>query len=63
MSLSLVDKIEMTEVLWDSIYAEAQQLPVTNEQSELLRSRLEAFQKDAKAGFGWDEVVARIKRK
>jgi putative addiction module component (TIGR02574 family) len=40
MNLTLNQKIEMTETLWDSIYQEAQQLPITDEQARLLEQRL-----------------------
>lgn len=36
MALTLNQKIEMTETLLDSIYQEAQQLLITDEQAQLL---------------------------
>lgn len=61
MALTLNQKIEMTETLWDSIYHEAQQLPITEEQARLLEQRLVAYAADPQAGQSWDEVVASIK--
>jgi len=62
MALTLNDKIEMTEALWDSIYEEAQQLPVNDEQSALLEVRLNAYAAEPQLGSAWNDVVARIKR-
>lgn len=61
MALTLNQKIEMTETLWDSIYHEAQQLPITDEQAQLLEQRLAAYAAAPQAGQSWDEVVASIK--
>lgn len=61
MTLTLNQKIEMTETLWDSIYHEAQQLPITEEQAQLLEQRLAAYAATPQAGQSWDEVVASIK--
>jgi putative addiction module component (TIGR02574 family) len=62
MTLTLNQKIEMTETLWDSIYHEAQQLPITEEQAQLLEQRLAAYGADPQAGQSWDEVVTSIKK-
>jgi putative addiction module component (TIGR02574 family) len=62
MSLSLSQKLEMTEALWDSIYEEAQQLPINAEQAALLDERLSAYVEQPLLGSAWDDVVHRIKR-
>lgn len=58
MALTLNQKIEITDTLWDSVYHEAQQLPITDEQAQLLEQRLAAYAADPQAGQSWDEVVA-----
>lgn len=63
MSLTLSEKIFITEELWDSIHQEAQQLPVNAEQGVLLDERLRACALDQNKGDGWTEVLARIKEK
>jgi len=63
MNLTLNQKIEMTETLWDSIYQEAQQLPITDEQARLLEQRLATYQASPNAGMSWEEVVTSIKSK
>jgi len=63
MSLTLSEKILITEELWDSIYQEAQQLPVNAEQIALLDERLRAYELDQNKGASWTEVLARIKEK
>lgn len=62
MALTLNQKIEMTETLWDSIYQEAQQLPITDEQAHLLEQRLAAYGNNPHLGQSWDEMVASIKK-
>lgn len=61
MALTLNQKIEMTETLWDSIYHEAQQLPITDEQARLLEQRLAAYGENPEAGQSWEQVVTSIK--
>ena len=61
MALTLNQKIEMTETLWDSIYNEAQQLPITDEQAQLLEQRLAAYGESPEAGQRWEQVIASIK--
>lgn len=63
MSLTLSEKILITEELWDSIHQEAQQLPVNAEQIALLDERLRAYELDQNKGGSWTEVLARIKEK
>lgn len=63
MSLTLSEKILITEELWDSIHQEAQQLPVNAEQIALLDERLQAYALDQNKGGSWTEVLARIKEK
>ncbi|MDP2152912.1 MAG: addiction module protein [Methylotenera sp.] len=63
MSLTLSEKILITEELWDSIHQEAQQLPVNPEQMALLDERLRAYELDQNKGTSWTEVLARIKEK
>jgi putative addiction module component (TIGR02574 family) len=63
MSLTLSEKILITEELWDSIHQEAQQLPVNAEQMALLDERLRAYALDQNKGGNWTEVLDRIKEK
>lgn len=60
-AFTLSEKILITEQLWDSIYQEAQDLPVSAEQAELLDARLRAYATDSNKGTSWENVLARVK--
>ncbi len=58
--LSTAERILLVEELWDSIADDAEQLPLTEAQKKDLERRLEAYEKNPKAGSSWEEVKARL---
>ena len=61
MSLSVAERIELVEDLWDSIAEVPESVELSEEDKTLLSSRLDAYHKDPGAGSPWSEVKARIK--
>lgn len=61
--LSLEDRLELVEDIWDSIRAEADALLLTPAQRDELDRRLAAHEADPSAGEDWDEVLTRLRRK
>jgi len=63
MALSVAERIELVEDLWDTIAKIPESVELTNDQKILLNERLEAFHKNPDAGSPWDEVKKRIRGK
>jgi putative addiction module component (TIGR02574 family) len=60
--LSLEERMKLVEDIWDSIAAEGDALPLTEEQRKLLDQRLEAYRMDKNPGEDGFEVIERIRR-
>lgn len=60
MDLSVAERIELVEDMWDSIAEVPESLELTDSQRRLLDERLAAYHKDPSAGSPWDEVKKRI---
>ncbi len=61
-ALSVDEKIEYVESLWDQIVERAD-VPIPDWHRELLRERLEAYRADPTAGRPWGEVRAELEQK
>lgn len=60
--LPLEERLKLVEDLWDSIAAEEQRLPLTEEQRQLLDERLDQYELDGDPGEPAEVVVERIRR-
>jgi len=58
--LSIAERIQLAEDLWDSILEQQDELPLTNAQKQELDQRLERYQQDPTAGSPWEEVKRRL---
>lgn len=60
--LSIAERLQLVEDIWDSIAqdADADRLPLTDEQKALLDKRLAEFEADPNSGTPWPEVRARL---
>ena len=58
--LSVAERIQLAEDLWDSIPAEAADVPLTDAQKAELDRRLEELEQDPDAGESWEVVRARL---
>ena len=56
LKLSVADRIQLVEAIWDSIAAAPESLPVTAAQKRELDRRLAQYQDDPNAGRTWEEV-------
>jgi putative addiction module component (TIGR02574 family) len=61
--LSIDERIRLVEDLWDSIAADQNALPLTQEQRLELDRRLDRYDNDAAAGQPAAEAIARIRRR
>lgn len=58
--LSIAERIQLAEDLWDSILEQEDVLPITDAQKQELDRRLERYQQDRTAGSTWEEVKQRL---
>ena len=61
--LSLAERIQLAEDLWDSVAAETGGLPLTAAQAAELDHRLTQLARDPGGGDSWDVVRGRIQER
>jgi putative addiction module component (TIGR02574 family) len=62
-TLSVSERIQLVEDLWDSIAAETGEVPLTDAQIAELERRLADMERDPQAGDSWETVRARIEKR
>jgi putative addiction module component (TIGR02574 family) len=64
LQLPLADRIEAVEAIWESIAADpaGANLPLSDAQQRELDVRLDAHDRDPKAGASWEIVRERVRR-
>jgi len=60
LELPVEDRIRLVELIWDSIAAVPEAIPVSDELKTELNRRLAEFEADPQAGSPWEEVRKRI---
>jgi putative addiction module component (TIGR02574 family) len=60
LGLSVPERIQLVEDIWDSIAASPESLPITDAQRQELDRRLDAYARDPSELRSWDEVRARL---
>ncbi len=58
--LSVTERIELVEEIWDSIASEPHELPLTNAQRIELDASLADYEKNPKLGSSWKETKKSI---
>jgi putative addiction module component (TIGR02574 family) len=58
--LSIDDRIELVETLWDTIIEVPEKILLTDEQKLFLDERLSQFEKAPHTGSSWEQVKNRI---
>jgi putative addiction module component (TIGR02574 family) len=58
--LSIAERIQLAEDLWDSIPLEGADVPLTEAQKAELARRLEDLERNPDAGESWEVVRARL---
>ena len=61
--LTVAERIQLAEDLWDSVAADTGGLPLTDAQKTELELRLADFERDPGAGEAWEVVRERIQRR
>jgi putative addiction module component (TIGR02574 family) len=63
LELSVQERIQLVEVVWESIAAFPQALEVSPELKTELQARLADFERNPEAGYSWDEVKLQLKNR
>ena len=63
LELSVAERIQMVEDIWDSIAFVPEAVPLSEEQKKELDRRLEAYHRNPDAGSPWVEVRERIRNR
>jgi putative addiction module component (TIGR02574 family) len=61
LELPLQERIQLVEVIWESIAAFPHAIEVSPELKTELEARLADFERNPKAGYSWDQVKAHLK--
>lgn len=60
LELPVAERIRLVEIIWDSIAAVPEAVPVSDELKADLDRRLAEFEADPEAGISWEEARQRI---
>ncbi len=60
LDLSIPERIQLVEDIWDTIAAEAQSIELTEDEKRLIDERLEAYHKNPDLGSPWEDIYKRI---
>jgi putative addiction module component (TIGR02574 family) len=60
LQLSVPERIQLVQDIWDSIAAESEELALTDAQREELDRRLDDLEANPSAGVPWQDVKARL---
>lgn len=63
LNLSIPERIQLVEDIWDSIAAEAELIELTDNEKKILDKRLQAYRLNPEAGSPWEDVYKRITQK
>ena len=62
LELSVAERIQLVEDIWDSIASLPEALSLTDSQKKELDRRLSDFRRDPAAAAPWEDVIARIRQ-
>ena len=63
LSLTVADRLQLIEEIWDSLAATPEAIPVTDAQRKELARRRRAHARNPSAAKSWDEVRAKLERR
>jgi len=63
LQLSIAERIQLAEDIWDSIAAFPEAVPLTDEQKRELDRRLQAYVENPSEGISWDELKEEVRKR
>ncbi len=61
LELSVAERIQLVEDIWDSIATVPEAVSLTGEQQAELESRLEAYQNNPGEGISWNDLKEKLR--
>ena len=62
LEMSVAERIQLVEDIWDSIVADPESLSLTEAERQELDRRLEAYAKNPTEGITWDELKEKVRK-
>jgi putative addiction module component (TIGR02574 family) len=63
LNLSISERIQLVEDIWDSIVEMPEAVTLTDDQKRELDNRLDAYHRDPNKGSPWEEVRRRVQKR
>lgn len=63
LQLSIAERIQLVEDIWDSIAVVPEAVPLTEEQKAELDRRLESYQANPDEGISWQELKDKLRQR
>mgnify|MGYP001616287995 CR=1 FL=1 len=60
LTLSIPERIQLVEDIWDTIATEPEAIELTEEEKRMIDERLEAYHRNPDLGSPWEDVYKRI---
>ena len=60
LDLSIPERIQLVEDIWNTIAVEADSVELTKEEKKIIDERLEAYYRNPELGSPWEDVSKRI---
>ena len=60
LNLSIPERIQLVEDIWDTIAAQAERVELTEEEKKVIDERLKAYHQNPNLGSPWEGVFKRI---
>ncbi len=60
LELSIPERIQLVEDIWDTIAAKSNTLELTEEEKKIIDARLERYHQNPELGSPWEDVYERI---
>ena len=60
LELSISERIQLVEDIWDTIIAKASSVELTEEEKNIIDARLEKYHQNPELGSPWEDVYKRI---
>jgi putative addiction module component (TIGR02574 family) len=61
--LSVAERVRLVQDIWETLLPTAEELPLTDEQRDVIDRRLEEHRRDPASAIPWEEERARIEPK
>ena len=62
LQLTIAERIQLAEDIWDSVAAFPEAIPLTDAQKEELDRRLQAYTENPNEGISWDELKDKLRK-